>query len=112
MQSIRVILAVLGLAFSVANPARAGEVFFPDVQLREAVLATLFELRADPGPAIENTELIGVRFTSLDTWSREIQSLQGLEYATDLEILDVSGNQVTDISPLSNVTTPLGALRT
>ena len=42
--------------------------------------------------------------TTLDASGRGIQSLAGLEYCTNLEILNLSNNQISELSPLSALT--------
>ncbi|MBD7908892.1 NPCBM/NEW2 domain-containing protein [Sporosarcina gallistercoris] len=48
------------------------------------------------------------KLTSLDASNARINSLEGLQYARNLVSLDVSGNEITDFSPLKN----LGKLKT
>ena len=43
------------------------------------------------------------RITNLKIPKRNIRSLEGLQFATHLESLDISDNHVTNFKPLSNL---------
>ncbi len=69
---------------------------FTDPGLKAAVEDALWI--SDPTP----TDMLGL--TSLDAGSRQIGSLTGLEYATNLETLNLHFNKVGDLSVLSGLT--------
>ena len=71
-------------------------VYFADANLRTAVEEALGI--SDPTPA----EILGL--TSLSAETRGILSVIGLEYAVNLRSLDLSDNEISDISPLSELT--------
>ena len=73
-----------------------GPVSFADANLKAAVAAALAV--TDPTPY----DMLSL--TTLDAHGRGIVSLVGLEYATHLEILNVSSNQISSLSPLSGLT--------
>ncbi len=43
------------------------------------------------------------KLTSLTSESKRVRSLEGIEYAQNLETLDISGNEITDFSPLNEL---------
>lgn len=69
--------------------------YFEDPALKEAVEAALGI--ADPN-CVEMLEL-----TSLTALSKNIVSLVGLEYATNMTSLNLKSNKIEDISPLANL---------
>lgn len=69
-----------------------------DAALKSAIVRTL---------NLEATEVtLGdiLKLTELNVSSSQISSLKGLEYAQNLETLDITYNQITDLSPLSQLT--------
>lgn len=76
---------------------RDGPVAFADPGLEDALRGAVPRLA---GP-IRGAELASI--TQLDADGREIASLAGLEQATDLTVLGVSDNQITDLSPLAEL---------
>ena len=50
------------------------------------------------------TQLEMLKLFRLNAQRMQIESLTGLEYATNLEILILEANRITDLSPLSNLT--------
>ena len=82
-----------------APPPRV-EVSIPDANLRAAVEARLGK---ESGATIYVDEMETI--TDLDAPSREINDLRGLETAERLRSLDLSQNDVSDLSPLSGLTT-------
>ncbi|MBN1764561.1 MAG: leucine-rich repeat domain-containing protein [Sedimentisphaerales bacterium] len=69
---------------------------FNDMNLKTAVETELG--LADPTP----TNMLTLTYLSAP--SSAISSLTGLEYALNIEILDLQSNQITDISPLADMT--------
>jgi hypothetical protein len=72
------------------------EVYFADANLKAAVEAKLGI--SDPTPA----DMLILR--SLDAHGKDIETLEGLEFAMNLRTLLLYDNQVSDISPLSGLT--------
>ena len=68
-------------------------VHFPDPNLEQAVRDKIYK----PTGYICASDLIGL--THLDADSQNISNLGGLEHCTDLEVLSLELNQITDISP-------------
>jgi Leucine-rich repeat (LRR) protein len=69
---------------------------FNDINLEKAIASAL---SLDKN-RITNYEILGLHYLLANEMS--IVNLQGLEYAVKLKILDLTGNQVYDISPLIN----------
>mgnify|MGYP001593521127 CR=1 FL=1 len=88
-----IILLVVGLTASVA--LAEDPVCFADANLKATVEAALGV--ANPTP----TAMLGL--TYLDAGVRGV-NLTGLEYAKNLTMLTLDGNQISDISPLSGLT--------
>ena len=78
--------------------ALAQVVDIPDPHLRAAIQDALLLRPNDPIP-VESMR----RITNLNIAKRNIQSLEGLQFAIRLESLDIADNHVTDFSPLSNL---------
>jgi len=74
-------------------------VTFADFYLEQAVRNTLGIPGGQPITRADMT-----RLTSLDAGTRSIRNLSGLEYAINLQELDLRWNQISDISPLANLT--------
>ena len=91
------LLAGLMLSALSLGSARAAEpVHFVDMNLKSAVQAELWV--SDPTPA----DMLGL--LSLEAGARQIGDLTGLEYAANLQTLNLFDNQrITDISPLSTL---------
>lgn len=68
---------------------------FGDARLKEAVEDALWVSDPTPSDMLELTEL--------DAGSMEIESLVGLEYATNLTSVELTFNHISDISPLSGL---------
>ncbi len=81
--------------FTVMNQAFAEPVFFEDFNLQSAVEAALGI--SDPNPA----DMLALYSLSAD--SLGIASLTGLEYALNLQTLDLGWNQIDDLSPLAGL---------
>lgn len=75
---------------------------FSDANLENEVRA---KLKRSTGE-LSYSELVGIeKLYAMSTgYSRAIYNLEGIEYLTGLKVLDLSRNQVRDISPLSNLT--------
>ena len=73
---------------------RSTPVQFADADLEQAVRDALGMPTGDLMPSVLAT------LTDLDASSRNIASLEGLEYCTNLAFLNLSSNQIADISPL------------
>ena len=71
---------------------------FADINLEKAVREEL------DIPQRDITEQDMLTLTSFKAVGREIESLDGLEYATNLERLWIKRNAITDISPLAGLT--------
>ena len=86
------------LYIAVCFPLFAQHVEIPDPNLREAIRDALLLRPGDPIPlnAIQ-------RISRLNIPKRNIQSLEGLQFATGLGFLDVAGNHISDFSPLANL---------
>ncbi|MFC1736538.1 leucine-rich repeat domain-containing protein [Candidatus Hydrogenedentota bacterium] len=79
-------------------------VHFPDANL-EAAIRAWFEGENIPlGAVIYDGDLVGVGFTELVASGAEISDLTGLEYALDLQVLDLSFNSISNLTPLSGLT--------
>jgi len=79
--------------------------FFLDENLETAVaivLSGIFDITIQPG-AITYAMLEDPRFTSLDGSNRGIAYLDGIEYCMNLTELILSGNPISDLSPLSSL---------
>ncbi len=74
------------------------EVIFPDANLEAAVRAAINK----PTGPIFQSDLEGL--TNLTASNVGIIDLTGLEYATDLTVLQLDNNNITDLSPLSGLT--------
>ena len=74
-------------------------VSIPDANLATAIRE---ELNLAPGDAFTQWNLL--KLISLNAENRQIADLTGLEHATQLQDLTLSGNQINDISPLAGMT--------
>ncbi len=86
------------LFFVLCLPVSAQEIVIPDPNLREAIHEALNVPFSDP---ITRTDVQSLR--ELVAKSRDIEVLTGLEAATQLEYLVLSGNRIKDIKPLANL---------
>ena len=62
-----------------------------------------FEISKPVGEVINDTDLVGVGFTSLEIVGFGVDDLSGLEYCRDLTFIDFSDNLISDISPLASL---------
>ncbi len=91
---------VIALALLAAiGVARAEDVSFADANL-EAAIRTQLGIPA-PTP-ITDVDMAGLSI--LEAWHSGIASIQGLEYATNLTYLNLNGNQISDMSPVTGLT--------
>src|SRR5262245_8028250 len=102
MRIISYIVAALTLT-GLALSARAQEVSFPDPGLNAAIRQAL---QKPTGPLTAQDLLT---LTNLNAGGRSISSVQGLEAARNLRILDLDNNSVTNF-PLASVLTNLTIL--
>ena len=80
-------------------------VHIPDPKLRAALEKQLGKTKGAPITQADMRKL-----TELDERNQGIAELTGLEGATTLTELNLSGNNITDVSPLANLTTPDGVV--
>ena len=80
------------------SQVHAQHVEIPDPRLRAAIQDALL-LRPDDRIPVESMR----RITRLKIPKRNIQSLEGLQFAERLEVLDLAENHVSDFSPLVNL---------
>ena len=84
---------------SIPSTATAQTVAIPDHNLRAAVETALGKASGAPITAVEMATL-----TRLEARKSGIQRLTGLEHATKLTVLDLGGNNISDISPVAGLT--------
>ena len=94
----RFAITITLLSFTLTAWIHAQVVHFPDPNLR-AVVAE--DLGVDPDRitrvALRRLERIGAVY-------KEIESLEGLQHAPNLRLLDLDGNRISDLTPLANLT--------
>ena len=77
------------------------DVNIPDLNLRTAIVETLGKVDATVPITLEEIATL----TTLIARSKDIRDLTGLEFATNLEVLDIAGNPLSDLSPLTKLVT-------
>ena len=82
----------------VSKPPPGSAVAIPDPNLAAAVRKAL-----GLGPNVRITKQIMQRLTTLSASDRQIRNLTGLEYATELIILQLGKNRITNFSPLAQL---------
>lgn len=98
---VRFVICALFLFLS--RMTNATPVYFADTNLENAV-RDVFTAQGTPlGSTIDSTDLVGRGFTELFASGRNISSLDGLDYATDLQSLILFRNNITDIAPLASL---------
>ncbi len=90
------VLRALAAADGLDTPANQSDVTIPDANLRAAINSGLGRNRMD---TLDRAELL--RLTDLNAASLGISDLTGLEWALNLQHLNVSGNQITSLSPIN-----------
>jgi Leucine-rich repeat (LRR) protein len=91
------VVALTAMVLLVA-PAYAATVTFADANLEAAVRAALVK----PSGSITDADMLTL--TTLDASHRDIVQLGGLEYATNLDRLDLNGNQIASLTPVAGLT--------
>ncbi|HLN64290.1 MAG TPA: leucine-rich repeat domain-containing protein, partial [Symbiobacteriaceae bacterium] len=103
MKRFAALLLCLALLMGAANPGRparalaAGVITFADPHLEAAVR----EAVGKPDGELTPDDVAGVRYLSASY--RDVYSLSGIEQLTNLEILDLAGNRVSDLRPLQSL---------
>ncbi len=91
--------AALSLYFAAIMSISAQEVIMPDVNLQRAVRTAL---KLHPQDSITSDNLQHLEHLKAENLG--IINITGLEHATGLTILNLSGNQISDLTPLANLT--------
>ncbi len=91
--SLLIMISVTGLPFTVQAEE---QVYFANPNLKAAVEETLGITNPTP------TDMSGL--FSLNANNKGISSLEGLEYAINLQVLVIQVNKISDITPLSSLT--------
>ncbi len=73
-------------------------VYIPDANLQSAIADALGKALGDV-ITVEEMETL----TTLNARSKDVRVLRGLEFATNLEVLDIAGNPLSDLSPLTKL---------
>ena len=81
------------------QPLVSGTVYIPDENLRAAIAETLNKA---PNAPITDEDMKQLRQLRAD--GRGIQDLTGLEYATNLERIELRRNAISDVSPMRGLT--------
>ena len=91
------IAVAISLLFTLTTWSSAQVVHFPDPNLRAAVAEAI-------GAAPDRITRVALRrLERLGVYSREIKSLEGLQHAPNLRLLDLWNNRISDLTPLSNL---------
>ena len=104
MKTIRIILTILclftlTLLLSLTTWVYAQPVHIPDPNLRAAVRDTL---NLPDGTPITRDAML--QLIKLDVTDRGVANLTGLEFATNLTLLFIGQNPITDLSPIAGLT--------
>lgn len=101
LAAIGMTLALAALVTMASIPVSAVVVKFPDPELEAAIREAI----AKPTGDIHDSDLIGLRnLYGAYATTRDIVSLEGIQYCVNLTLLWASKNQIVDISPLSQLT--------
>lgn len=76
---------------------------FAQADFEIAVRDALFDLGTDPGPTIEDDDLVGVAFTRLVVEDIRLSDPSGIEVATDLEALGLAFNRISSLYTLTDM---------
>ncbi len=95
------VAAVLALLSITAQPRAAAVVVEFGSDIVDAKVRFIIDKPA--GEAINDTDLVGVGFTSLEIVGFGVDDLSGLKYCLDLTSVDFSDNLISDISPLASL---------
>ncbi|PRD46718.1 hypothetical protein C5745_14025 [Sphingobacterium haloxyli] len=76
---------------------------FADADLADFIRLELEELEVKVGEEITRGDLLNLKELSIRGVLTEVASLQGLEYATELEHLDFGGTKVSDLTPIKDL---------
>ncbi len=91
--------AIVASTLLTAAPANAADISIPDAGLRGCVNAALGQQPDDP---ISDTQAATV--TDLSCFNLGISTLTGLESFTNLSVLELGSNQISDLAPLIGLT--------
>ena len=80
------------------KPISGTVVHIPDPNLRDAIAEALGK---SPNAPITVEEM--AKLTRLDVRNRDIRDLTGLQFATNLRLLNLNDNQVSDLSPIAGL---------
>ena len=95
------ILLLVSIAFSCAAPVPE-TVVFPDENLEAVIRDALDKPEGDITPAeLAELTMLSARCQGI---TEGITDLSGIEYCTNLTMLDLSRHQIRDVSPLSSLT--------
>ena len=97
--SSRLLVFAIASILLIAQPVSAQVVEIPDPNLEKAIREAL---ELPDGTVTTQREML--QLTNLAAWDSSIADLTGLEYATNLEVLNLINNRITDISLLANLT--------
>ena len=97
--SFRFLVFLVAATLLITTTAFAQEVKIPDADLERAIRETLNIPATSP-----ITQQAMLQLTDLALLDSSIADLTGLKYATNLEVLNLVNNRITDISPLTNLT--------
>ena len=92
----KVICLLAAMIVTMSSLAKAEAIYFADPNLKVAVEANLDVTNPSP---VDMLELI-----SLDANGMELYDLTGLEYALNLEVLNLYNNDISNIFPISELT--------
>ena len=97
-QMTYIVFAIFALTLTVLSiDTYAQVVHFPDPNLRAAVAE---KIGVDPDRI---TQAALQRLARLGVLDREIENLEGLQYASNLRLLNLASNRISDLTPLANL---------
>lgn len=101
-QGRRCMVLCMALLFA-SMGAFAATITFTDATLEQAVRDWFFSHGSPLGGTIDSADLVDAGFESFDASGLGINSLEGLEYATDLTSLNIFHNNISDLGPLASL---------